>query len=194
MTTNILLITGAAGVGKSTLCWELGALLEAAHVPHAIIESDELDRVFPKPKIEELEALSPGATDVSAINLAALWSIYRALGHTRLIMSGVMMHPNFDRRWILAAIPDAAITIVRLVASDETLIERLDKRETGSGRDDQIARTLRQAKRIAGEARDDLIAIETDGKTPAELAAELMLLVSWLRPEGKASAGHRPSR
>jgi 2-phosphoglycerate kinase len=44
---DILLITGPAGVGKSTLCWEIGAELGKAGVPHAIIESDELDRVWP---------------------------------------------------------------------------------------------------------------------------------------------------
>lgn len=180
MTTKILLITGAAGVGKSTLCWELGAQLEAARISHAMIESDELDRMFPKPKPDALQSLLPGATDISAINLRALWSTYRALGHTRLIMSGVMLHPEFDRRWILQAIPEAEITIVRLVSSDETLIDRLDRREVGAGRDDQIARSLRQAHRIAGERRDGLIVMDADSKAPAELAAELIQRISWL--------------
>ena len=82
---------------------------------HAAIESDELDRVFPKPGAEELAPLTPGARDVSQLNLAALWSTYRALGHSRLIMSGVMLHVGFDKRWILAAIPDAQITVVRIL-------------------------------------------------------------------------------
>jgi hypothetical protein len=59
----------------------------------------------PRPSAEELQGLRPGTTDISTINLAAIWSTHRALGHSRLIMSGVMMHLNFDRRWILAAIP-----------------------------------------------------------------------------------------
>jgi len=98
---DLLLVTGAAGIGKSTLCWEMGSLLQRAEVAHAIIETDELDRIFPKPTREELQRLWPGTTDVSAVNLAAIWSAYRALGHTKLIMSGVMMHPAFDQRWIL---------------------------------------------------------------------------------------------
>ena len=102
---ELLLITGPAGVGKSTLCWEMNARLAAAKVGHAVIETDELDRVFPRPAPEELARIQPGTTDVSSINLAAIWSTYRALGDTRLIVSGVMVHLDFDRRWILAAIP-----------------------------------------------------------------------------------------
>jgi predicted kinase len=143
---HILLITGPAGIGKSTLCWEIGAKLEAAGIAHAIIETDELDRVYPKPGPDELERLQPGTTDISSINLAALWSTYRALGHSRLIMSGVMMHLDFDRRWILAAVPDAEITVIRLQASEHTLTERLAKREIGSGAEEQLQRADRWQK------------------------------------------------
>lgn len=177
---EILLITGPAGVGKSTLCWEMGAMLAEAGIAHAAIESDELDRVFPKPGAEELAPLAPGARDVSQLNLATLWGTYRALGHTRLIMSGVMLHVGFDKRWILAAIPDALITVVRLRAGDDSLLARLDRRETGAGRDAQIERSLRQARRLAGEAADGFIVVETDGRAPAELASEVLGKAGWL--------------
>lgn len=176
-----MLITGPAGVGKSTLCWELGAQLSEAGIAHAIIESDELDRVFPKPDPARLDALSPGARDVSQINLAALWATYRALGHSRLIMPGVMLHVAHDMRWISAAIPSARITVVRLRASEQTLIERLDQREIGSGRDAQLQRTLSQAKRLAGEATEGFLVIETDGRAPTELARTVLDKLGWQR-------------
>jgi predicted kinase len=177
---QLLLITGPAGVGKSTVCWEMGAQLAAANVAHAAIESDELDRVFPRPSAQDLGTLQPGTSDVSAINLAAIWKTYRALGHSRLIMSGVMLHPEHDRRWILAAIPDAQITIVRLSAAEDTLIARLDRREIGSGRDAQAQRTLRQARRMAGEQVDGLLLVPTDGMTPQTLAAAILRMVGWV--------------
>lgn len=155
-------------------------MLAEAGIAHAAIESDELDRVFPKPGAEELAPLAPSARDVSQLNLAALWGTYRALGHTRLIMSGVMLHVGFDRSWILAAIPDARITVVRLRAGDEALLERLERRETGAGRDAQIERSLRQAKRMAGEDAAAFLVIETDGRTPAELAGEVLGKTNWL--------------
>lgn len=181
---EILLITGPAGIGKSTLCWEMGAVLAEAGIAHVAIESDELDRVFPKPGAEELAPLAPGARDVSQLNLAALWGTYRALGHTRLIMSDVMLHVGFDKSWILAAIPDARITVVRLRAGDETLLERLDRRETGAGRDAQIERSLRQAKRMTDEPVSGFIVVETDDRTPAELAGEVLGKTNWLSTLG----------
>jgi len=180
---EILLITGPAGIGKSTLCWEMGAMLAEAGIAHVAIESDELDRVFPKPGAAELAPLAPGARDVSQLNLAALWGTYRALGHSRLIMSGVMMHVEFDKRWILAAIPGARITVVRLRAGDDSLLERLDRREIGAGRDVQIERSLRQARRLSSEVVDDFIVVDTDGRMPSELAREVLGTIDWARSD-----------
>lgn len=175
---DILLVTGPAGVGKSTLCWEIGAALAAAGKPHAIIETDELDRVHPKPSAEELERLKPGTRDVSSLSLAALWSTYYALGHRRLIMSGVMLHLAFDRRWILQAIPQARFTVIRLVAAEATLLARLAQREAGSGLAGQAERTLRQARRMAQEQQSGIISVPTDGRNPEELAQ--LVLAAWL--------------
>lgn len=177
---QLLLTTGPAGVGKSTLSWEMSAQLAAAHVAHVVVESDELDRVFPRPDADALGRLQPGAIDVSSINLAAIWSTYQALGHTRLIMSGVMMHLSFDKRWILSAIPEARITVVRLSAAEPTLLARLAQRETGSGADEQAQRSLRQARRMAGEEAEGIIVLPTDGKRPAELARIILRKTGWL--------------
>lgn len=178
---QLLLITGPAGIGKSTLCWEMSAQqLAAAQVAHAVIETVELDRVFPRPGIEDLERIQPGTTDVSSINLAAIWSTYRALGHSRLIMSGVMVHLDFDRRWILAAIPEARITAVRMIATEATLLARLAQREIGSGAEEQAQRSLRQARRMANKDAEGMIVLPTDGKMPAELAAIILQKIGGL--------------
>ncbi len=189
--TQILLITGPAGAGKSTLCWEISARLAGSGVAHAVIETDGLDRVFPLPTPAEPAALRPGTTDVSSLNLAAIWATYRALGHTRLIMSGVMVRPEEDRRWIADAIPSAEIMVVRLRATDATLLARLDRREAGSGRDDQIRRSLRQAEQMAGERADGLVVVPADDATPAELADGVPRSAGWLEGPGDGTPAEK---
>ena len=132
--------------------------------------------------------MAPGARDISQINLAALWASYRALGHSRLIISGVFLHLGFDKRWILAAIPDATITVIRLSAADRTLLERLDKRETGPGRNAQIERSLRQAKRMEAEPPGEPLIVATDSRSPAELACEIIDRIGWRADPPPASA------
>jgi predicted kinase len=178
--TQILLITGPAGVGKTTLNWEVSSQLASSNVRHAAIETDELDRVFPLPSASEMEDLRPEMTDISEINLASIWQNYHALGCDRLILSGVMVFVDEAKKWIARAIPKADFTVVRLVASEETLLGRLERREIGSGLDDQIRRTLKQARLISTLANTDLIELQTDGRTPQEIASELLQRIGWL--------------
>jgi cytidylate kinase len=183
---KIALITGPAGVGKSTVCWEMGAQLAAAKVAHAVIETDELDRVFPLPTLDMLERICPGTSDISRINLAAVWSTYRALGHTRLILNGVMLHLETDRQWILAAISDAEIAAVRLTCSEATLLARLAHREIGSGRAKQFERSIQQAWRMAersGTEDAGVLTVPTDDRTPMEVAETIVAGLGWLRCE-----------
>jgi hypothetical protein len=65
---EILLICGSSGEGKTVTAWEVGHILRSRTIPHAVIDTDELDRVWPQP--EPLEALVP----VTRRNLAALWT------------------------------------------------------------------------------------------------------------------------
>ena len=178
--TQILLITGPAGVGKSTLNWEISAQLSASGLDHAAIETDELDRIFPIPSASELEDLRPGMADISEANLASIWKNYRALGCNRLVLSGVMLWVDEDQKWIRRAIPNADFIVVRLVASDKTLLNRLEKREIGSGKQGQICRTLGQANRIASFGSAGILEFLTDDKTPQELASELLNRIGWI--------------
>jgi broad-specificity NMP kinase len=171
---DVLVICGAAGVGKSTLTWEIGRQLQDVEVRHAIIDSDELDRVYPQPTpLSEQVALC-------RTNLAALWDNYAALGHSRLVLSGVFVDLEADLSWITDALSGADVTVVRLLAGDETLSQRVEAREIGTGRDDQIGRTLAQAKALRQRVSERAIAIQTDDRNPKEIAEEVIGLIGWV--------------
>jgi len=169
--THILLISGPAGVGKSTLGYEIAAQLRQAGVSHVMLDSDELDRVWP---------LSGHDQDVlNRANLAAFWANASALGHHRLILVGVFLDPDANRTWIDAAIPGAHVTRVVLDASNGELEERVRAREIGSGAEEQVARTFDQARRFRRCNAGSSDVLWTDGVEVADLARQLIERLAW---------------
>ena len=99
--THVLLVCGPAGVGKSTLGYEIVTQLREAGVAHVLLDSDELDRVWPLSRSDQ-DALNQA-------NLAAFWATASALGHDHLILVGGFLDPDAERIWIDPAIPDAKV-------------------------------------------------------------------------------------
>lgn len=64
-----------------------------------------------------------------------------------------------------------------------TLAKRLDQREIGSGRDEQMLRSLRQLERMSGEPPGTFVVVPTDDKSPAELAQIVLQTVGWSQSE-----------
>jgi predicted ABC-type ATPase len=181
---HVLLLAGPAGVGKSTLSWEISAQLRRVGLAHVALDSDELDRVWPLSDTDQ-EALNRA-------NLAAFWANAAALGHTRLILAGVFLNAAAARSWIEASIPGASLTRVVLHAGAAELERRVRVREIGSESDEQLARTLAQAKRFgrrgeapggAGPRGRDTFVLSTDGMTVPELARRAIACAGWTEPE-----------
>ena len=165
--TDVLVISGPAGVGKSTTAFEVSNQLQAAGVDHVLIDTDELDRIYPVP--DDL-------SDVTERNLAAMWATFAARGARRLILVGVYLDRPSELDWVRRAIPDAAITCVRLAASDATLVDRVARREIGSDRAGQLERTRRQVERLDADWREDLLLVSTDGLAVEETAQRILAI------------------
>lgn len=165
--TDILVISGPAGVGKSTTAFEVSHQLQAAGVDHVLIDTDELDRIYPVPD---------DPSDVTERNLAAMWGTFAARGARRLILVGVYLDRPTELDWVRRAIPDAAITCVRLAASDATLVDRVDRREIGSDRAGQLERTRRQVAAIDADRREDVTVIVTDGLAVEDIAGQILAI------------------
>ena len=167
---DVLVISGPAAVGKTSVANEVSAQLRAADIAHAAIDSDALDDVYPVP--DEQWRLTER-------NLSWVWQSFRELGTSRLILVGVYMHRESELSWIRRASGVDRLMLVRLSASEQTLGERVGRREIGSGHDDQLARTRLQANELAEEAVPYAPVVETDGRTVPDIAAEIVELLGW---------------
>ncbi|MFH8410050.1 hypothetical protein ACH4FX_35525 [Streptomyces sp. NPDC018019] len=167
-TTKILVLCGAAGVGKSTTAYEVSHRLGRADIPHALIDTDQLDQVYPWPP--------PGHTpsELSRRNLAALWANLAGIGHTRLLLTGVFVSLERELTWIADAVPGAGITSVRLTADVPTLENRVRRREIGSEAAGQLARTLRQHAALRRPEPPGTTVIDTTGRTVVSVASEVV--------------------
>ena len=117
---SALLLTGTVGAGKTTTADAVGLLLEAASVPHAIIDLDEIRRLWPKPPSD------PFASEVELRNVESLASNYLAAGADRLVLAGVCETWTQRRRYESAvAVP---LVVCRLHAPPDALTARLRDR------------------------------------------------------------------
>lgn len=182
-----LLISGPGGVGKTTVAFEICRRLEAVNVAHAMIDADELDRVFPAPPGD------PHKTALTRRNLAAVWSNLRGAGGDadvpRLILTMVAASLEDELSWLREAIPEAGITVVRLLATDKDLLCRVRGREVGSGYDYQAPRTLEQARIVAEDPEGVALIVDTSGRSVVEVAREVLGRAGWPGTDGKLPGG-----
>ncbi|MFD5317753.1 hypothetical protein [Streptomyces sp. NPDC127098] len=174
MTTyELLLIGGGAGVGKTTVAWEVSAALRAAGTAHCLIEGDYMDQIHPAP------ADDPHRAAITERNTAAIWANYAALGQRRLIYTNtvsILEEPMLRRAMGGGAIRS---TCVLLTAEEATVRERLAGREIGSQLDAHIERSLRMARELNERAPAGTVRIPTDGRGVEDIALDVVRTVAW---------------
>jgi hypothetical protein len=167
-TSDLLVIGGRSGVGKSSVAHALHALLRDGGVRHAVIEGDALDLAWPAPWEHRL----------SMRNLAAVWANYRALGYRRLVYTNTVSVLEADE--LAAAMGDEPrITGVLLTASDDVAAARLAGRESGDELAAHVERSARAAHRLSAATPAWMPRVATDGRDPAEVARAILALVPW---------------
>ncbi|MFE9017707.1 AAA family ATPase [Streptomyces sp. NPDC007808] len=171
---EVLLIGGRAGVGKTTVGWEVSARLRAAHVAHAVIDGDFMGAVHPAP------AEDPDRAAVTERNLTAVWRNYAELGYRRLVYTNTVSvldeaAPMFRR----AMGQDVRLIRVLLTATDTTAEQRLTGRELGSELEHELHSSARKARLLDERAPADVLRVVTDGRTVIEIATELVAATGW---------------
>lgn len=165
--SEVLLIGGRSGVGKSTVGAEVLVQLSAAGVKHALIEGDNLDMAYP-----------PSAGGLAGENLAAMWANYTALGYHRLIYINTAC-VRAARQITVAMGDDPRPIGVLLTSSDHASNRRLARREIGSALDWHVQRSRQAAAELDAAAPDWVARIGTDGKAVADIASEVIGVTGW---------------
>jgi hypothetical protein len=170
-----VLIGGRAGAGKSTVGWEVSALLRAAGVSHAIIEGDFMGQVHPAPEGD------PDRSKITELNLRAVWANFAGLGYRRLIYTNTASVLPAATGMFEGAM-GAGVRVVRvlLTASDATVADRLAGQELGSQLDRELAASARGARRLDEQASADSVRVATDGRSVGDIAAEVVAATGWV--------------
>jgi hypothetical protein len=171
--TQVLFIGGRAGVGKSSVGWELSRLFSAAEVQHALIEGDNLDQAWPQPWDHHL----------AERNLAAMWRNYTDLGYHRMIYTNTAAVRQDAQETLLDAIaavdaPVEAVSVL-LTAMHNTVADRLGGREQGESLAWHLRRSAVAAAELEELAPPSVHRLATDGRTAAEVARDVAALTGW---------------
>ncbi|HEY2271751.1 MAG TPA: hypothetical protein VGH30_03190 [Jatrophihabitantaceae bacterium] len=182
MAIPVLWLIGPSGVGKSSVGWAVYTRLYRTGDLTGYVDLDQVGLCYPQPQDD------PNNHRVKAAGLAAMLQVYRGFGATRLVVCGGAEHADLAPLY-LERLPDTDSVIVRLRADSATLRERIFARGRGHGPalpggfvglPDE---TLEEMAREAADEADALdrcdfahACIDTDGRTVAELADEVLTL------------------
>jgi hypothetical protein len=174
---EVLLIGGRAGVGKTTVGWEVSALLRSETVAHAIIDGDFMGQVHPAPEGD------PHRAEITERNLTAVWANYARLGHRRLVYTNTMSVLP-EATGMFERVMGAGVRIVRvlLTASDANARERLVGRELGSELQQELEGSLRKARLLDQRAPAETVRMATDGRLVVDIAREVVATTGWAGP------------
>ncbi len=183
---RVALITGPAGVGKSTIGFRFYMKCLRAGLTAGYVDLSQIGFLQPA------AAGDPGCQRLKARNLAAVWRNYQAAGATHLVVTG-MIASQADLQFYAGELAGSGIALIRLRADSGELRRRIQSRgaggswpEPGDRLRGQSAEFLtavaNQAVRSA-EALDRAdaggVAVDTTSRSPDESAAMIRDALGW---------------
>jgi adenylylsulfate kinase-like enzyme len=183
---RVALVTGPAGVGKSTIGFRFYATCVSAGLTAGYVDLSQIG--FTEPAA----ASDPGNQRLKARNLAAIWRNYRAAGATHLVAAGPIAS-RADLRLYAGELPGTGIDLIRLRADPDELRQRVMSRGAGGSWPEPgdrlagqsagfLAGAAGQAVRAASALdRPDAggLAVDTTGRSPDESACMIRDALGW---------------
>ena len=168
---QVMLIGGAAGVGKSTVGWEVSVQLNRLQIAHWHLEGDVLDAAWPRPADDQ------NGERMTVNTMRAMAGVFAAEGYTRCVH--VQTASVIDSHLVTQALGSVRLLGVLLTASEATRVQRLGEREIGTDLDRHLASTRRMAARLERESPSWVARVATDDRTVADIAREVIELSGW---------------
>jgi gluconate kinase len=170
--THLVLISGSVGVGKTSVGQELSAQLEHGSISHTFVDLDNLAQTYPRPEDD------PFGQILALENLKTVWSNAQTRGVQNLVITRVIESAEGARR-VADTVGARRVKIVQLTASDDTLLQRVRRREIGSGRSWHEIRALELSEKLSKADFPDLF-VNTDQRPPRDIAREILEACNWL--------------
>lgn len=169
-TESLLIITGTMGSGKTSVLAEASDILALRGIAHAAIDLDALGL-----------AHLPSATsndDVMYRNLRSVCQNYAFIGVKRILVArGV--EDRGELELCREAVSAAHTVVCRLVASVETMKQRVRMRESGVLRGRYVARVTK-LNSILDRARLEDFALTSENRLLTEVAQEMLIKAGWI--------------
>ena len=154
-------------MGKTSVANEVSTLLEEADVAHTFIDLDGLAYTFP------LGTDDPYGDEIALENLSAIWANSRKRGVKHLLIARVVESRDYADK-LAASVGIGAPVVCRLTGQDDTLLERVRKREIGLGLAWHEKRSLQLARELEASAVEDFC-VPTDGRSVTQVAQDVLV-------------------
>ncbi|MEP7764124.1 adenylyl-sulfate kinase [Sanguibacter sp. 25GB23B1] len=169
--TQLLVVGGASGTGKTSVALEVSALLRRERVAHAYVDGDNLDASYPAPGDVDREWFTPA-------NLRKVWDTYRAAGQRRLVYVNTVS--VLETEVLAAAVGgDVEVVAVLLAADPSSVHERLRGRERGSELAVHVERSDVRRAELEAKAPGWVHRVDTTGRTVGQVAADVLATSGW---------------
>jgi nucleoside-triphosphatase THEP1 len=166
-----LVITGTIGSGKTSVATDIGELLEERGSAAAIIDLDWLGWMA-RPQDQ-----NAGIDELILANLAAVWPNFRAAGAEYFVLARVIQS-SLQLDGIRKAIPEADLTIVRVVGPPDLVANRLRRRDAGKILEGHLKETV-EFDSLLNEAAVEDHRVVNDARPLRDVSLEVLKLVGW---------------
>lgn len=158
------------GSGKTSVLAEASDILALRSIAHAAIDLDALGL-----------ARLPSATgndEVMYCNLRSVCENYASLGVKRVLLARAVEGPA-ELELCRGAISAANTVVCRLIASIETMEQRVRMRESDVSRGRYVARVAK-LNSILDRARLEDFALTSENRSLTEVAQEMLIKAGWI--------------